>query len=220
MTLIEEEHGEQDWTVRGLRLPPRLISLLQTGRWCDPDESALRSLMPWFEDPLIFLTSVDWMRRESRSLDVLADDEPSSHLFRQRRGSREPRSVDLPWLDVERAVLIAVNLNPGDDVAVALGYRTDSADPRVVASDFGLIPDNVLGGSWRPRLPSSSRCSPSDGGHVEPAESGRLRTRGSRQKRISTWCSAWHRGSCGGGRSLGLGEACRQQRRRGGSRPC
>jgi hypothetical protein len=29
-----------------------------------------------------------------------------------------------------------VNERPGDDVAVALDYRTDPADPRVVASDF------------------------------------------------------------------------------------
>ena len=131
-----QDGSEQDWTVRGLRLPPRLISLVRTGGWRDPDENALNSLMPWFHDPLVFMTSVAWMRRESRSVDPLADDESSSRLFRQRRGSREPHAVDLPWLDVEQAVLVAVNRNPGDDVAVALDYRTDPVDPRVVASDF------------------------------------------------------------------------------------
>lgn len=43
-------------------------------------------------------------------------------------------SVDLPRLDVDRALLVAV-AEPGDDTAVALDYRTNSLDPRVVASD-------------------------------------------------------------------------------------
>jgi hypothetical protein len=142
---IGENHGEQDWTVRGLRLPSRLVSLLRSGRWRDPEESALRSLMPWFEDPLMFLTSVEGMRRESMSLDMMADDEPLSRLF-ALRGGRERQSVDLPRLDVEQAVLIAVNRNPGDDVALALDYRTGTADPRVVASDFWTDPRQC---AWR-----------------------------------------------------------------------
>jgi hypothetical protein len=42
----------------------------------------------------------------------------------------------LTWLDVDQTVLIAVNEYPGDDVALALDYRTDTANPRVVASDI------------------------------------------------------------------------------------
>jgi hypothetical protein len=99
LLFVGEDHDEQDWTVRGLRLPVRLVSLLRSGRWRDPEESALHSLMPWFEDPLVFLTSVEGMRRESMSLDMLAEDERSSRLF-ALRGGRERQSVDLPWLDV------------------------------------------------------------------------------------------------------------------------
>ena len=40
-----------------------------------------------------------------------------------------------PWLDVEQALNIAVNRRPGDDVAIALDYRTGLSDPRVVGSD-------------------------------------------------------------------------------------
>jgi hypothetical protein len=106
---------------------------------------SLGVLIPWFEDPLAFLTSVERMRRESMSLDMLADDEPSSRLF-ALRGGRERQPVDLPWLDVEQAVLIAVNRNPGEDVALALDYRTGTADPRVVASDFWTDPRQC---AWR-----------------------------------------------------------------------
>jgi hypothetical protein len=54
--------------------------------------------------------------------------------------------VDLPWLDVERAFVVAVNRVPGDDVAIALDYRGYSSDPRVVASDFWTDPHQ---GAWR-----------------------------------------------------------------------
>ena len=58
-------------------------------------------------------------------------------LLHTERGSRVARPLELPWLDVELAFLVAVNRVPGDDVGIALDYRTDRGDPRVVASDWG-----------------------------------------------------------------------------------
>ena len=94
--------------------------------------------------PLVFLLSIAQMRRESQSLDLIADDCQSSQLFREAQGS--VGRADLPWLDLERAVLVAVNKRPGDDVAVALDYRTDPADPPVVGSDFWTDPEQC---TWR-----------------------------------------------------------------------
>jgi hypothetical protein len=131
--------------VRGLVIPDLLLELLASGRWRPPDGDALSQVMPWFQDPLDFLSSVDQMRWESQSLDLFADDSRSSQLFREARGSVAGR-LDLPWLDVELAVLVAVNQRPGDDVAIALDYRTDPADPRVVGSDFWTDPKQC---AWR-----------------------------------------------------------------------
>jgi hypothetical protein len=39
--------------------------------------------MPWFEDPLHFLTSIEAIARESCSLDLLTEDEALARLFRQ-----------------------------------------------------------------------------------------------------------------------------------------
>jgi hypothetical protein len=94
------------------------------------------------------------MRRESASLTEFADDPPSSWLFRQVRGSVSTASVELPWLDAEQAVVIAVNRILGDDVAMALDYRPDAADPRVVASDFWTDPTRC---SWRTVTPAFSQ---------------------------------------------------------------
>jgi hypothetical protein len=109
--------------------------------------------MPWFKDPLHFLDSVQAMERESNSLAFLTDDEASARLFRQTRGTGQVSPVDLPWLDVDKAFLVAVNERPGDDVAIALDYRTDYTDPRVVASDFWTDPRIC---SWREVTPTFS----------------------------------------------------------------
>ena len=132
--------------VRGLVVPPLLRDLIRDGRWRHPGEAALDRAMPWFKDPLHFLDSVQAMERESNSLDFLTEDETSARLFRQARGTGQVSRVDLPWLDVDKAFLVAVNKHPGDDVAIALDYRTDSMDPRVVASDFWTEPGTC---SWR-----------------------------------------------------------------------
>jgi hypothetical protein len=62
-------------------------------------------------------------------------------------------AVELPWLDVELAFLVAVNRMPGDDVAIALDYRGDPSDPRVVASDFWTEPRQC---AWRIVAPALS----------------------------------------------------------------
>lgn len=138
--------------VNGLVVPVLLTGLISDGRWRHPGDEAMRELMPWFESPLDFLTSFESMRSESWSLNMLADDPRSSKLFRVLRGSGSATPTDLPWLDAEQAVLIAVNRIHGDDVAVALDYRT--ADPRVVASDFWTEPQQC---SWRFVTPTLSQ---------------------------------------------------------------
>lgn len=148
------EYVDEDLSINGILLPGQLIKLMNSGRWQHPGDQALHDLMPWFEDPLDFLTSIHRMRRETRSLTQFADDPSSAQLFRTRRGSTATDPVDLPWLDAERAVLIAVNRRPGDDVAIALDYRTDPTDPRIVASDFWTNPQQC---SWRTVTPTFSQ---------------------------------------------------------------
>jgi hypothetical protein len=135
-----------------LVLPAFLAELLASGRWQHPGDDVLREALPWFEDPVDFLSRTDLMERESRSLDRFADDERASRIFHVTRGS-VASPVWLPWLDAETAVLIAVNRHAGDDVAIALDYRSDARDPAVVASDFWTwtYPSAYL---WRPVAPT------------------------------------------------------------------
>ena len=135
---VAEREGQDgpELTVRGLVLTQLLVGLLNSGQWRHPGDDVLSAVVPWFEDPLDFLHSPGEMRRESHWLyeDGSADDRRDSELFHVVRGSVAGPS-DLPWLDVEQAFNVAVNKMPSDDVAIALDYRTDPSDPRVVGSD-------------------------------------------------------------------------------------
>ncbi|WP_405696444.1 hypothetical protein [Streptomyces sp. NBC_01185] len=139
-------------TVRGLALPAPLTSLLDRELWRHPGDAVLAEVIPWFKDPLSFVSDPGQMAYASRSMDMFADD-PHSAFFRQARGSRGAAPLELPWLDVEQAVLIAITRNPGDDGALALDYRTDPSDPRVVGSDFWTDP---LLCRWRVVAPTFS----------------------------------------------------------------
>jgi hypothetical protein len=134
-------------------LPALLLELLADRRWQHPGDTVLHAIMPWFEEPVDFLTDVDRIRRESRSLDFLTADTATAELFRHASGRRSTGPVDLPWLDIDLAVLIAVNRIPGDDVAIALDYRSSPTDPQVVASDVWTDPH---GCSWRVIAPTFS----------------------------------------------------------------
>ena len=87
-------------------------------------------------------------------LNFIADDPKLSHVFRMVRGSKSVEPICLPWLDVELAVFVAINRVPGDDLGIALDYRTGAADPRVVASDWQ---PGAKGCHWREVAPTFSQ---------------------------------------------------------------
>ncbi|OPC78905.1 hypothetical protein B4N89_32820 [Embleya scabrispora] len=129
-----------------------MTSLIERGLWRHPGDAVLAEVIPWFESPLVFVSGPEQMEFESQSMDMFADD-PHRAFFREARGSTSTGPLELPWLDVEQAVLIAVNRNPGDDIALALDYRTDPTDPRVVGSDFWTNPCMC---EWRVAAPTFS----------------------------------------------------------------
>jgi hypothetical protein len=136
--------------VNGLPMPELLVGLIRQGRWVHPGDAQLRELIPFLLDPVDFLTSPKVMAWESSG--HLADNPEDSAVFHTVRGSRVAEPVELPWLDADLSFFVAVNRQPGDDVAIALDYRTSMADPRVVASDWGTGQTHV----WREVAPTFS----------------------------------------------------------------
>jgi hypothetical protein len=136
--------------VNGWPLPELLVALIRDGHWIHPGDALLRELIPFMVDPVVFLSTPEAMACESGG--HLADDPRDSAVFHIVRGSRVVGPVELPWLDADRSIFVAVNRWPGDDVGIALDYRTDALDPRVVASDWG----SGQGCVWREVAPTFS----------------------------------------------------------------
>ena len=122
-------------TICGLPMPPALVSLIEAGRWVHPGDHVVQEVIPFLREPVDFL-SVDSMEFESSG--HLAENPHFSSLVHEMRGSDTACVPDLPWRDVSRSFFIAVNRNIGDDIGIALDFRTGvETDPSVIASDWG-----------------------------------------------------------------------------------
>jgi hypothetical protein len=121
-------------------LPPLLRELMACGRWRQPADAVIFAAVPFLREPVDFLLSEAAMRRESNGQCV------GLPHFREYRGS-DGEARALPWLDDDRALFIAVNREPGADIAIVLDYRRSLTDPRVVASDWWS--DNNASIYWR-----------------------------------------------------------------------
>jgi hypothetical protein len=141
----------EPYEVNGLQLPPLFVQLLHEGRWHHPGDEALRRLIPFLREPVNFLTTVEAMRWESPG--SLAEEPGLAAVYHVARSSKSVKPVGLPWLDVELAAFVAVNRFPGDDLAIALDYRTGSVNPRVVANDWHSRAGGCI---WREVAPSFS----------------------------------------------------------------
>ena len=122
-----------DSEINGWRLPTLLLAMIDDGRWKHPGDEVMQRTIPFLRDAVDFLT-IDGMRRESTGR--LADDPDLSKLYHERRGNKSSEPIELPWLDADKAVFIAVNRVAGEDVAIVLDYRGNPSDPRIVASNW------------------------------------------------------------------------------------
>jgi hypothetical protein len=122
-----------DKSVNGLPLPPLLLQLLQTGRWKTPEDKVMLSVIPRLKEPVVFLGSIEHIAFESQGF--LADDPKTAQLFHEYRGSCGIERT-LPWRDVERSILLAVNRELGADLGVVLDYRSGPKEPSVLVSDW------------------------------------------------------------------------------------
>jgi hypothetical protein len=118
-----------------LSLPPLLISLIQEGRWRQPSDEVIRAVIPVLPGPVDFILNEEAIRRDDIPLRRLRS-ERFLQTFRIARSLPRSPAPDLPWLDVDLALFIADQRRIGDEIAVALDYRSNPLDPRVVASDW------------------------------------------------------------------------------------
>lgn len=119
-------------TINGLPIPRLLLTLIEQDQWRHPGDAVIREIIPFFREPVDFLANMEEMSQESTGhLEDMEED-----LFYERRSSKDARARALPWRDLDRSFLIAVNREPGDDIAIALDFRSAVEDPRVIATNW------------------------------------------------------------------------------------
>jgi hypothetical protein len=135
-----------DFFVNGLPVPQLLLSLLQQGKWKHPGDAALRRVIPFLEEDMIFLP-MTLIRAEARRF---SSDRPSlSEATREISGLGASHAVELPWLNTNKALFIACSRRVDMNIKIALDYRASLTDPRVVAVDW--LPE---GRFWREVTPT------------------------------------------------------------------
>lgn len=130
-------------TVNGLRLPARLIELLEEGRWTRPSDVSVLAQMTGAERPEDFtFYSLDGMIRETAG-NVDLWKEGYGQIYGLTSSSTPNQLSNPEFLDVDRAVLIAGNWN---EEIIALDYRENLDEPKVVC---GTWPGGRAPGQWK-----------------------------------------------------------------------
>jgi hypothetical protein len=135
-------------TISGLPVPTLLAAAMASGQWPTGrvPPARLRSDSPFLDGMHFeFAQSVpelfDNKIASTRQLLGLADSSQAAAEMRLGRSNACSRPLDLPWLDVEKVIVIGGGADYGDDLWVALDYRTDAGDPRVVANEYVRVDD-------------------------------------------------------------------------------
>lgn len=127
-------------------IPKALIAANNRAGW--PSEQrlsgSLLSIAAPFMSAMDFeLLTIDQVSGKARSkvadletLVLFAKTPCTALVHRVYVGTNTLGPSDLPWLDVDKALIIGGGADYGDDTWIALDYRLDQADPRVVISQF------------------------------------------------------------------------------------
>ena len=126
-------------------LPTLLTQMIEDRTWNQDIDPIVRDLYPTIEDPLMILTSEESIRHTSKIYPTSKKEHASAHEYYGTHTTQR----DLPWIDMEKLLFIAVSYEFGGDEAIALDYRNSSDSPSVVASSWT---DNVC--SWIQIAPS------------------------------------------------------------------
>lgn len=130
----------------GLVVPALLMEMLGDGRWRHPGEQALDRVMPWRDEPVQLSMTIDEMEAETAGLSRETEDDELAGMFWVARRSAQSEPIELPWLDIDRALLVG-GARYSDCIAIALDYRTDAEDPQVVVFGEEMV-DLQQGDRW------------------------------------------------------------------------
>jgi hypothetical protein len=127
-------------------VPALLVEMLDDGFWCHPSHQALDRVMFWRDEPVQLFMTIDQMEKETAGLSRETEDDELARMFWVARRSAQGEPVELPWLDIDRALLVG-GAQYSDCIAIALDYRTGAEDPQVVVFGEEMV-DLHQGSRW------------------------------------------------------------------------
>ena len=116
-----------------------LVDLIRREQWPKGRISTapLTTVAPFMANfDLTFHHTADQMAGDLGALVKFCSDARMSDELKLRRGGKHPEAIELPWLDVERALCIGGGADYGDELWLVLDYRANPDEPRVVANIF------------------------------------------------------------------------------------
>jgi len=116
--------------INNLPLPDLLIHLINENKWKHPGNDVMKKTIPFFHEEIDFLFTETEFKLENSSL-YLEDE-----IFFCFDSKKSKLANNLPYLASDLSILIAVNKIPGDDLGIALDYRTSFLNPRIIANNW------------------------------------------------------------------------------------
>ncbi len=102
-----------------------------SNHWHHPGSQVIAQATPFFTTTVDFIESIDEMRQATSCYEFVecAD---GAQVFDSRMVSL---NADLPWLDTSKMLVLAESHSSEPHAVIALDYRMDTENPRVVASE-------------------------------------------------------------------------------------
>lgn len=94
------------------------------------------------------ISDISWLRK-------CADNPELASKYQVTRGTANAGPIELPWLDVEQALVIGGGADYGDDTLIVLDYRSKATEPRVVVNVWSQ--GRPLQVEWRELAPTVTR---------------------------------------------------------------
>ncbi|MEL6110955.1 MAG: hypothetical protein AAFU85_33530 [Planctomycetota bacterium] len=144
-------------------MPSAFVVAYESNTWIQPTDSDIARVIPFLDCELDFLdleslyqnNCPKWYKPEtalsqSEEQEMREMESAEHNHFRMYCSSWGLHSgpEDLPWLDIDQAIVFAVCRHHGDDVSIWMDYSSSKHDPRVVAPDFSLCGNDFHYG-WR-----------------------------------------------------------------------
>ncbi|MEO1518894.1 MAG: hypothetical protein AAFV95_28015 [Bacteroidota bacterium] len=129
--------NERKTFMQSINLPNGIKNLMRLGLWVAKEDCPLNDELAkefnWGDK----VTLVNNLHKEDAGLSTTSRTNDIQHIYGTYKTGERTDDESLDWIDVNKAILIAVN---HDEEAICLDYRFSKTHPRILATYFEKMP--------------------------------------------------------------------------------